>query len=149
MAVHYIDVDQGASALVEFPCGAILIDAGGRGQAAGYHLIAYLDAFFQRRPELNRTIAALFVTYPHIDHMENLQRVVERYRVAQYITDEVPAKRPADLPAAWINNRVATGRPRSPPLRSVRRWPKLLASRDIATEWSMPLRAQSIPTFMC
>ncbi|WBY08146.1 SH3 domain-containing protein [Sphingomonas sp. 7/4-4] len=43
--VHYIDVDQAASALLEFPCGAVLIDAGGRDAQAVDHLIAYLEAF--------------------------------------------------------------------------------------------------------
>lgn len=43
--VHYIDVDQGASALLEFPCGAVLIDAGGRDARSVDHLIAYLEAF--------------------------------------------------------------------------------------------------------
>ena len=34
VAVHYINVDQGSAALLEFPCGAILIDAGGRNSAS-------------------------------------------------------------------------------------------------------------------
>src|SRR5215218_5107104 len=54
ITVHYIDVDQGAAALVELPapCGAVLIDAGGFGKNADDHLIAYLQAFFARRPDL-------------------------------------------------------------------------------------------------
>lgn len=36
---HFIDMDQGNATLLEFPCGAILIDAGGRDASAGDHLI--------------------------------------------------------------------------------------------------------------
>lgn len=84
IAVHYIDVDQGAAALVETPCGAMLIDAGGRGTASGDHLIEYLDAFFSRRPDLDRRLAALFVTHTHVDHNSNLKRVAEAYEVGAY-----------------------------------------------------------------
>jgi beta-lactamase superfamily II metal-dependent hydrolase len=85
IAVHYIDVEQGAAAVVETPCGAVMIDAGGRGDAAGDHLIEYLDAFFERRQDLGRRLAALFVTHTHIDHNSNLRRVAERYDVAGYV----------------------------------------------------------------
>src|SRR5580765_5349684 len=61
--VHYIDVDQGAAALVELPapCGAVLIDAGGYGTAADTHLIGYLESFFARRPDLHRRLAAVYI----------------------------------------------------------------------------------------
>lgn len=85
IAVHYIDVDQGASALLEFPCGAVLIDAGGRGAQASQHLIAYLDAFFARRPDLNNRLAAIFVTHTHVDHNSNLKAVAQRYKIGGYI----------------------------------------------------------------
>lgn len=84
IAVHYINVDQGNAALLEFPCGAILIDAGGRGSAASSHLIDYLDAFFARRRDLDR-LAAVFVTHTHIDHNSNLRLIAQRYRIGGYI----------------------------------------------------------------
>lgn len=85
--VHYIEVDQGAAALLEFPapCGAVLIDAGGRDTAAGDHLVAYLEAFFARRTDLNGTLAAVFVTHTHIDHNRALRRVAETFHVRNYI----------------------------------------------------------------
>lgn len=85
LRAHYIDVDQGAATLLEFPCGAILIDAGGRGSAANAHLIAYLDAFFARRTDLGGRLAALFITHAHFDHDANLRRVAERFRVGGFI----------------------------------------------------------------
>jgi len=85
IAVHYINVDQGAAALLEFPCAAIMIDAGGRGADASGHLIAYLDAFFARRPDLNHRLAAVFITHTHVDHNSNLQAIAGRYVIGGYI----------------------------------------------------------------
>lgn len=82
---HYIDVDQGAATLLEFPCGAILIDAGGRGSTANRHLIEYLDAFFARRADLGGRLAALFITHAHFDHDANLRRVADRFRIDGFI----------------------------------------------------------------
>lgn len=83
--VHYIDVDQGASALLEFPCGAVLIDAGGRDARSVDHLIAYLEAFFAKRADLNRTLATVFVTHTHVDHNRGLRRVAETFHVRNYV----------------------------------------------------------------
>jgi competence protein ComEC len=85
LKVHYIDVDQGNAALVEATCGAVLIDAGGGTPAAGQHLIDYLTAFFARRPDLNRHLAAVFITHTHLDHNSNLRRVAEAFTVERYI----------------------------------------------------------------
>ena len=87
---HFIDMDQGNATLLEFPCGAVLIDAGGRDTAAGDHLLAYLHAFFARRTDLNNRIAAIFVTHTHIDHNRALMRVAEAFAVGGYIDNGVP-----------------------------------------------------------
>lgn len=87
MAVHYINVDQGAAALLEFSCGAVMIDAGGRGPGAAAHLNDYLNAFFARRPDLNRRIATIFITHTHIDHNSNLTKVVQTFQVGGYVTN--------------------------------------------------------------
>src|SRR5258708_32251724 len=52
MRVHIIDVGQGLSALIEFPCGVILVDSGGESNnefQSTDALIQYLDKFFIRR----------------------------------------------------------------------------------------------------
>lgn len=89
IVVHYIDVDQGAAALLEFPCGVIMIDTGGRGDAASRRLIDYLDAFFARRTDLDRRLATVFVTHTHIDHNSNLKAVAQRYRIGAYVHNGV------------------------------------------------------------
>lgn len=71
MVMHFIDVGQGAATLLEFPCGAMLIDTGGENNAlfdSEPKLLAYLNDFFQRRSDLNKTLDALVITHPHIDH---------------------------------------------------------------------------------
>lgn len=91
MSVHYIDVDQGASALLEFSCGAVLVDAGGRGPTASAHLMAYLEAFFARRPDLHRTLATVFITHTHIDHNSNLRLIAQAFHIGGYVHNGVLA----------------------------------------------------------
>lgn len=73
MYVHYVDVGQGAGAILEFPCGVALIDVGGEwssGGADGEIMFKdYLDTFFETRPYLNNTIDVVFLSHPHADHL--------------------------------------------------------------------------------
>ena len=115
MAVHYVNVDQGASALLEFSCGAILVDAGGRGTQAGDHLMSYLGAFFDRRPDLNRTLDAVYVTHTHIDHNSNLRRVAQTFRVNHYIHNGLVTGSGSGM-AKWMLNYSSIA---SPPIEAV------------------------------
>jgi competence protein ComEC len=81
MDAHYINVGQGLSALLEFPCGAVLVDTGSQDDEHTDALIDYLNDFFSRRTDLNRTIATVFITHSHIDHTRGLRRVVETFTV--------------------------------------------------------------------
>ncbi|QDE39711.1 MBL fold metallo-hydrolase [Luteibacter pinisoli] len=74
MQVHFINVGQGAAAIVEFPgkCGAILIDAG-RGPGFTGVLRTHLDDFFaHQRPDLQGTLTTVYLTHPHEDHLGSL-----------------------------------------------------------------------------
>ncbi len=71
MRVHLINVGQGSATLIEFPCAAILVDAGGESNElfnSNDSLKAYLDDFFDRRSDLNHTLQAVYLTHPHKDH---------------------------------------------------------------------------------
>jgi competence protein ComEC len=92
MAAHFINVGQGASTLLEFSCGLVLIDTGGGEAQTGDwvgRFTAYLDRVFQRRPDLNRTIDVVFLTHPHSDHTNGSPSLVEgdRYRIRQIFTN--------------------------------------------------------------
>lgn len=89
MVAHYVDVGQGACTLLEFPCGAVLIDTGGDGQEHVDALVAYLNKFFERRTDLNRTLSSVIITHPHIDHTRGLRAVVENFSVTHYIDDGI------------------------------------------------------------
>ncbi len=72
MIAHYINVGQGDATLLEFSCGAMLIDTGGeRTQEVhgGNQLVKYLDDFFKRRTDLNNTLDLVVLTHPHKDHV--------------------------------------------------------------------------------
>ena len=86
MTAHFIDVGQANATLLEFPCGAVLIDAGAADPAATAALVAYLESFFStQRPDLDRTLEAVFVTHPRIDHARALRSIAEGFTVRHYV----------------------------------------------------------------
>lgn len=89
MRAHFIDVGQGDATLLEFPCGAVLVDAGGKDSQTDAALYDYLDRFFDRRDDLDRTIDVVFVTHTHIDHNRALRRLIENdelgFTVRRYV----------------------------------------------------------------
>lgn len=85
MRIHVIDVGQGASALLEFPCGAILVDAGAQDDVYEARLIQYLETFFSRREDLNRTLDVVLITHCHVDHNRGLDRVLQQFTVRSYV----------------------------------------------------------------
>jgi competence protein ComEC len=91
--VHVIDVGQGAATLFEFPCAAVLVDTGGESTAhfdSNTALLDYLERFFARRTDLNRTLASVFITHPHIDHTRGLPLVLQRFTVDHLVTNGQP-----------------------------------------------------------
>ena len=88
MVYHFIDVGQGTALLLEFPCGAVLIDTGGEineewdGKKA---LFDYLEAFFARRSDLARTFDLFVLTHSHIDHNRWAMDVLNNYPVRNVI----------------------------------------------------------------
>ncbi|NJM25983.1 MAG: MBL fold metallo-hydrolase [Bacteroidia bacterium] len=90
MRVHVINVGQGSATLVEFPCGAMLVDTGGENNdefRSTEALLNYLDEFFQRRPDLNNTISLLMISHPHKDHTFGVKEVTKKYKVKNVITN--------------------------------------------------------------
>lgn len=111
MYAHYIDVGQGSCTLLEFSCGAILIDTGGDGDAHVDSLIAYLNAFFQRRPDLNRTLESVIISHAHIDHTRGLREVIENFKVKCYIDNGRFGKSDeGGTTVRWIRRQVAAGK---------------------------------------
>lgn len=88
MRAHFIDIGQGDATLLEFPCGAALIDTGGELNDSFDSVAAlrgYLDAFFERRADLNGTLDLLVLSHPHIDHVRGVPMLLERYRIRNII----------------------------------------------------------------
>lgn len=85
MRVHIIDVGQANAALVEFPNGVILVDAGGETSPefnGARHLMSYLEGFFDKRPDLadrDHPIDLLAITHPHKDHTKAIPDVIDEY----------------------------------------------------------------------
>jgi beta-lactamase superfamily II metal-dependent hydrolase len=94
MVAHFVDVGQGAGAILEFPCGVAVIDTGGEYNSpvnGAKRFIDYLDAFFAARPHFRRTIDVLITSHPHKDHLYGLSRMFDadtgrpRYRVRNIV----------------------------------------------------------------
>jgi len=85
MRAHFLPVGQAHSTLLEFSCGAALIDAGAQDAKAAARLLAYLDRFFERRTDLNKTLDLVLITHNHIDHTQALREVAERFTVRVYV----------------------------------------------------------------
>lgn len=94
MTFHFIDIGQGDATLLEFPCGAALIDTGGEKNElfdSDRALMAYLEAFFARRRDLNDTLDLLLITHPHIDHNRSAVAVLEKYAVRSVVDNGADA----------------------------------------------------------
>jgi competence protein ComEC len=90
--VHVINIGQGSATLLEFPCGAILVDVGGEenDNISGINeLEYYLDEFFERRSDLNKTLDLLLFSHPHKDHTRKgaVVKVLSKYSIKNAITN--------------------------------------------------------------
>lgn len=108
MYAHFIDVGQANATVLEFPCGAVLIDAGAQDTVHVTKLLNYLSAFFNRRTDLNRTLQAIIITHNHIDHTRALREVVERFTVKRYIDNGQLSGTGTEDPN-WVRNNAVTG----------------------------------------
>lgn len=79
--IHFIDVGQGDSILIEQDGAFALIDAGERDAADS--LIAYLQAAGVDR------LSLLIMTHPHSDHIGSMRKVVENFPVDQFILPDL------------------------------------------------------------
>ncbi|MDK2890349.1 MAG: competence protein ComEC [Methanoculleus sp.] len=82
LVVHFIDVGQGDSILIEFRDRTMLIDAGERGM--GERVIAYLE---ERNVERLDVVVA---THAHSDHIGGLADVVSAYPVGRFVDAAQP-----------------------------------------------------------
>ena len=104
MSAHFISVGQADSTLLEFPCGAILIDAGTDDEHA-QALTNYLANFFQRRADLTNTLQAVFITHNHIDHTAALPSIFDAgIRVLRYFDNSVTNQGSGAWQQAWIRD---------------------------------------------
>jgi len=82
LTVHFLDVGQGDSILMEYNGKAMLIDAGERNQGSG--VSAYLH-------EYNiSSIDYIVATHPHSDHIGGMGEVLNSFQVGLFIDSGFP-----------------------------------------------------------
>ncbi len=112
MIAHFIDVGQGDATLLEFSCGAVLIDVGGQSSADSEQLVAYLGTFFARRTDLDSTLLTIIITHNHVDHTRSLADLVQAFRVRSVVENGGRGRENdiGDRPLVWLNEQVQTRR---------------------------------------
>ena len=96
MVAHFINVGQGDATLLEFSCAAMLIDTGGESthRVSGNVLLQnYLEAFFARRPDLDRTLQLVVLSHPHADHTHGVSVLLNAdpaIRIMNVVDDGTP-----------------------------------------------------------
>jgi competence protein ComEC len=110
MYARFVDVGQGHATILEFACGAMLIDAGGESDSTTAVLLGSLESLFRRRPDLNRTLATIIVTHNHVDHTRALREILERFGVDHLVENGQRGGHPAgDVDVKWAEANRATG----------------------------------------
>jgi competence protein ComEC len=82
MTVHFLDVGQGDSALIQYNGTTILIDAGEADE--GPVIVSYL------KKQGIRDIDLLIATHPHSDHIGGMQDVLKNFNVRSVIDSGMP-----------------------------------------------------------
>lgn len=85
MTVHYIDVGQANATLLQFSCGAMLIDAGAEDDKYADRLVSYLDRTLTEEVNGRKVIDIVFITHTHRDHNSVLKRIIEEFEVKRYV----------------------------------------------------------------
>jgi len=109
MVAHFIDMGQADCTLLEFPCGVAMIDAGSQDAEHTGALLAYLDAFFDERDDLGRTIGVLFITHNHIDHTSALREIVAHGITIGWYIDNGEREGTGGADQRWLVSEIAAG----------------------------------------
>lgn len=109
MSAHFINVGQANSALLEFPCGAVLIDAGAESAPFADSLVTYLQTFFARRSDLASTLQSVFVTHSHIDHTRGLQKLFNSGITVKRHIDSGQVHGSGSNDLRWVRTEIANG----------------------------------------
>src|SRR5262245_9004242 len=108
MRAHFLPVGQAHATLLEFSCGAALIDAGAQDAETRDQLVDYLDRFFEERSDLHRTLDLVLITHNHIDHTFALREIAEHKIAIKSYVDSGHRKGKGTEDPNWIRANAHT-----------------------------------------
>ena len=107
MTAHFIDVGQGAATILEFSCGAVLIDSGGEQRDGVFEgrqkFASYVNRFFTERPQLEGKFGLIVLSHPHQDHIWFVSSL--KNSVGDYPTEAVVDNAKAFFPLSNNNQK--------------------------------------------
>jgi beta-lactamase superfamily II metal-dependent hydrolase len=109
MAAHFINVGQANAALLEFPCGAVLIDAGAENATFGDSLENYLQTFFARRADLANTLESVFITHSHVDHTRGIRKILGNGFTVKRLIDSGHVIGSGSNDLRWARTQISDG----------------------------------------
>lgn len=109
MRAYFLPVGQAHSTLLEFSCGAALIDAGSQDDESTARLLAYLDRFFLLRSDLNKTLDLVLITHNHIDHTHALREIIEHGIAVKSYVDNGQLTGTGTEDPKWVRANAHTG----------------------------------------
>lgn len=112
LKAHFIDVEQGSAALIQFPTGeTMLIDCGDKKSTSHNKFKNYLNNFAFREEDEQEVIDYLILTHPDADHIGGASYVFDNYLVKncylpqiyyynEKTSDNIPWEIPAGAPTS-------------------------------------------------
>jgi competence protein ComEC len=83
--IIFCNVGQGDAIFIKTPGGSTILVDGGPDNAV-------LNCLNRHMPFWQRTLSLLILTHPHADHLQGLLYVFDRYKVANFITEDLKNK---------------------------------------------------------
>lgn len=125
--IHFFDVGQGDSALIETPSGKTILIDGGPDWSA-------LEAIGRTLPFFDRSIDVLILTHANLDHLASFPEVLHRYHVGRIFVSVDMVDSP------WFRKIIDATKRSGTDVRVVRAGDSIVLERDLVMDILWPAK---------